>query len=572
MRARGKTPRALLAELASLRLSFSSGAAMRKLALFEALADLPLPSAKDLLKLHELLIFARAYPDDEGVLATVETVLSAFESRRDLRRYRRELSNSGVAGTEIHYKFFYPTAVALARRFPGRLRIDWRAWERKRDLIPYLALLVSYAETPALDEWERKPREWIDFLRSEGERDGVFLALRFRAMEASSFVREVIYDNLSPAMVLEPGPGMPTRTHAKAPGVPVVFQRAPLDTSHPDLVKATRRWRVRVREVSGREASLYVRMVSDAMVTRSRDLDAFSYASVDDVRLCDLDDGFTLAVLGVVPERRLLLESMHGALTMKNGVPIGYVLFSSLFESTEIAFNVFDTFRGAEAAHVLSRVLAVGHRLFGARTFSIDPYQLGHFGNHEGLASGAWWFYYKLGFRPCDRGVLRLAALELRKMDQNRKHRSSLATLEDLSVAPMFFSLGRTHGISPGALSPGRASEQVTRRLARRYGAARERGIAESSREAAALCGIRSFVGWSAGERLAWERWSPLLLAVPGFAAWSASDRRAAGEIAHAKGGTREADYLRKLSSHAKFRRALLRILRPVENVAVGAD
>jgi hypothetical protein len=166
------------------------------------------------------------------------------------------------------------------------------------------------------------------------------------------------------------------------------------------------------------------------------------------VRICDLDDGFSFAVLGVVPERRLMLESIYGALTMKNGVPIGYVLFSSLFESTEVAFNVFDTFRGAEAAHVLSRVLAVGHRLFGARTFSIDPYQLGHFGNHEGLASGAWWFYYKLGFRPRDRGVLRLAALELRKMNQNRKHRSSLATLEDLSAAPMFFSLDGTHGIS----------------------------------------------------------------------------------------------------------------------------
>ena len=347
-RPRGKTPRALLTELASLRLSFSSGAALRKRALFEALADVPLPSAKDVLKLHELLVFARAYPDDEGVLATVETVLAAFESRRDLRRHRRELANSGIAGTEIRYKFFYPTAVALARRFPRRLRIDWRAWERKPDPVPYLALLVPYVETPALDEWVREPREWIDFLRSEGERDGVFLALRFTAMDASSFVREVIYDNLSPAMILEPGPGTPTRTHAKAPVAQVVFQRAPLDASRPDLVKATRSWRVRVREVTRREASLYARMVSDAMVTRSRDLDAFSYASVNDVRLCDLDDGFTLAVLGVVPERRLLLESMHGALTMKNGVPIGYVLFSSLFESTEVAFNVFDTFRGAE--------------------------------------------------------------------------------------------------------------------------------------------------------------------------------------------------------------------------------
>src|SRR5262245_61365354 len=535
---------------------------MRKRALFEALADVPLSSAKDVLKLHELLLFACAYPDDEGVFANVETVLAAFESRRDLRRHRWELANSGIAGTEIRYKFFYPTAVALARRFPERLRIDWREWKRKRDLVSYLALLVPYAETPALDEWERAPREWIDFLRSEGERDAVFLALRFAAMDASSFVREAIYDNLSPAMILEPGPDMPTRTHAKAAVAQVVFQKAPLDASRPDLVKATRNWRVRVQQVTRREASLYIRMANDAMVTRSRDLDAFSYASVDDVRLCDFDDGFSLAVLGVVPKRRLLLESMHGALTMKNGVPIGYVLFSSLFESTEVAFNVFDTFRGAEAAHVLSRVLAVGHRLFGARTFSIDPYQLGHFGNHEGLASGAWWFYYKLGFRPRDRGVLRLAALELRKMNQNCKHRSSQATLEDLSAAPMFFSLGGRHGISPRALSPGRASEQVTRLLSRRYGAARERGIAKSSRETAALCGIRSFAGWSADERRAWERWRPLLLAVPGFATWSASERRAAGEIARSKGGTREADYHRKLNAHAKLRRALLRMLR----------
>ena len=91
-----------------------------------------------MLKLHELAVFARAYPDDEAVLAIVETVLANFESRRDLRRYRRELASTGIAGTEIRYEFFYPTAVALARRFPKRLRVDWPAWKRKRALIGYL--------------------------------------------------------------------------------------------------------------------------------------------------------------------------------------------------------------------------------------------------------------------------------------------------------------------------------------------------------------------------------------------------------------------------------------------------
>ena len=35
---------------------------------------------------------------------------------------------------------------------------------------------------------------------------------------------------------------------------------------------------------------------------------------------------------------------------------------------------------------------------FGCTSFSIEPYQLGR-DNDEGIESGAWWFYRKLGFR-----------------------------------------------------------------------------------------------------------------------------------------------------------------------------
>ena len=40
--------------------------------------------------------------------------------------------------------------------------------------------------------------------------------------------------------------------------------------------------------------------------------------------------------------------------------------------------------------------------------FTIYPYQLGDDGNQKGLASGAWWFYQKLGFRARDPQVLQL--------------------------------------------------------------------------------------------------------------------------------------------------------------------
>ena len=72
---------------------------------------------------------------------------------------------------------------------------------------------------------------------------------------------------------------------------------------------------------------------------------------------------------------------------------------SALFGSSEIAFNVFESFRGAEAGLIYGRVLGVTRALFGADSFTIFPYQLGD-DNEEGIESGAWWFYRKLGFRP----------------------------------------------------------------------------------------------------------------------------------------------------------------------------
>ena len=53
--------------------------------------------------------------------------------------------------------------------------------------------------------------------------------------------------------------------------------------------------------------------------------------------------------------------------------------------------------------------------LFGAKVFAVEPYQLGH-ENQEGLDSGAWWFYQKLGFRARDPEVVALMDDELERL------------------------------------------------------------------------------------------------------------------------------------------------------------
>src|SRR5678816_1330533 len=175
-------PASLVAELADLRLQFGPVAARRRLELLRALDQARLSSAAQILALHELLLFARAYPDDADLLAKVEAMLARFGRRGDLRRFRRRLDDSGIAGTDIRYPFFYPTAVRLAKLFPRLLHVDWPAWEKKGELEATLHLLVPYAETPAIDELVLTPRQWIELFRGPQEAGGAFLARRFAAL------------------------------------------------------------------------------------------------------------------------------------------------------------------------------------------------------------------------------------------------------------------------------------------------------------------------------------------------------------------------------------------------------
>lgn len=570
MRRGGRRPRASararLDELAGLRLRFGGADSVRKREIVEELDRRRFASADDLLRFHELLVFSRAYPDDAALLAAVEAALERFGRRADRRRFHRALADSGVAGCDLHYEFFHPTAVRLAERFPGRLEVDWPAWEGRDGLEPLLHLLLPYSESAMVDEQSRPPAEWLDRLKGPGEADGAFLARRLAALAGDEWVRETIHDRLSPAMVLRGGAETPARTTAKAPVDRIAFQRAPLDGSRPDLAAFLATAKPRVRTLSPRDARRFIDLARDAMITRSRDLDAFAQADPRDVLLVECADGLAFAVMGQRPERRLVLESVHGALTLKNGVPIGYVLISALFGSAELAYNVFDTWRGAEAARVFAWVAATARRLFGATSFSIDPYQLGGAGNREGLESGAWWFYAKLGFRPRDPEVARLARRERALAKKDRGHRTDLGTLERLSSAHVFLDLDPNGGVELGALSPGAVGERVSKRLARRYGADRERGIEESARIASDLLDVRPGRDWSPGERLWWRRWSPIVLTLPGVARWSRAERRALAAVVRAKGGRHESDYVRRFDAHPKLRRAMLRLATPEED------
>jgi len=583
-----KSPLRALDALEAVLHGFGGDAAAAKLAALETLERAVLPDPRAVLRLHEALAFLRAYPDSPAVERKVAAILDRFAARADLRRHRARLADSGIAGTEIRFRFFSAMALWLAERWPRQLVVDWNAFEHRDRIETFLPLLALGAEQPGLDEYDLGLRGWVRALAGSEADEAAFLVRRFHAMAASSEVIEKLWDELDPPLVLRPlvapapdsresdatsagdgvqrdrrtqrsasPPPTPSRTLALAPRAPRALQTRPISRVRPDLRTELDRSPLAVRECSRAEGAALIDLARGAMATRSRDLDAFSYGDPADVRLVDWGDGLAFACVGVLPRRRLLLESVYAFLTLRNRVPIGYVLNSALFGSAEIAYNVFDTYRGAEAGVVYAKVLAMVRHLFGADTFTIFPYQLGD-GNDEAIDSGAWWFYRKFGFAPRDRATSALVRAEEARMRRRPAHRSSNATLRRLARENLYFSLGAERDDVIGRIDLAGVGLAVTHFLAANWGPDRARAERECTFEAARLLAadVASWRG-AASEREAWTRWAPLVCILPGIERWSRSEKSALVTVIRAKGGRREDDFVRAFDAHAPLRAAI---------------
>ena len=300
-------------------------------------------------------------------------MLGNFHLRPDLRRHRAALSDTGIAGTAITYRFFWSTAQWLARRWPERFQLDRSDIEPAERVRAALPLLVTPAESAWLTQSHVPAFEALDRLRAQGESDAVFLARRVEAMPGDSVTREAFWDAIDASFVLKSGPGTPSRTHAKYAGAPISFRKHPLRRTRPELREQIALAPRAVHELSPRQGSHLLDLARGVMVTRSRDLDAFAYGDQRDVRIVDDGDGLAFMVNGVVPGRRALIAGTCGYLTLHNGVPIGYGDLILVGGSAAVAFNAFETFRGGEAAWIFARLLATIRHLFGTDSFLWNP-------------------------------------------------------------------------------------------------------------------------------------------------------------------------------------------------------
>src|SRR5579864_5596569 len=316
--------------------------------------------------------------------------------------------------------------------------------------------------------------------------------------------------------------------------------------------------RLQLNVLTSREAEKTLDLVKEATGVRYREL--YGTANADPAWVVQASPGRGVEVYfcGLSPEKRLPLRAYLAGFTVKNGVPINYVECISLFDWTEIGFNTFPAYRDGETAWIYAQHLRLLRQLHGVNAISVYPYQIGD-GNEEAIASGAFWFYRKMGFRSMSAELEKLAQAEEKKVRANPKHRTSAAILRKLSKAHVVYELPQADRGAWDRFAMRNIGFAVQRRMARDFS-----GDAEAMRKGAIAQLARNLnlnlQRLKAQEHTAFADFATVLSLVPDLARWSAEEKAALRTIIAAKAGQTEQRYMRLLQKHTRLRTAILKL------------
>ena len=523
--------------------------------------------AEQLIRFHEILLFMRAYPQTARVLRLVEKILSAFTRRVSLLKDSgADLSPleygevSGIAGTFVEDTFSYQITRWLVRSRAPEVSINWEVHDDEYRLAATWPRFLPLLEEDALVEAHVPYLDWLRAAKGRGGSDLAWLIGRFDSLPLAEKEKAELYESLKIYVRGELGNSNATRTRMKCRVRKIFYHTAPL-LRRSDVAFAGEFAKPPgpLKKLARAEGEAILDLARATSIVRYRELYGFTHGDATRVLRAEVGRGVEIFMLGVPPERRLPLRAYHAGLVFKNGVPVCYVETLTIFERMEIGFNLYYTFREGESAWIYAQVLKILRQMLGATVFSIDPYQLGH-ENEEGIESGAFWFYRKLGFRPTLSMQAKILEAEERKLRARPSYRTSPTVLRSLADGHMLLETAPapSHKVWDN-FRIRNVGLAVQRRMASRFGGDAEKIRRASREQVARALGVR-VDDWKAAERRAFEDLALVLALIPDLARWTEDEKSAVARIIRAKAGADESVYVRLLQRHSRLREEMIKL------------
>lgn len=570
----------LLDQLEEAKREFRPGADKITERILSRISRLKITDPETLSRFHEILLFLSAYPQSARVRSLAEALLKNFNKRIEaLRSTEADLSPlespevSGIAGTSVTDTFSYPIVCWLVRRQSGHVRLDWDWFEDENRLAETWPRFMPLLEEDAFVEANVPYEKWLRMATGRNAREVAWLVERFESLKISDREKAELYDSLKLYVRWEP-PYRATRTGMRLPtsmSEKVFYHREPLIRRRDiSLKRELENAPPEMKRLSPKQGEAILDMAREASTVRYRELYGFTHGDPRRVIQTNLGRGVDIFIMGLPPNRRLPLRAYHAAMIFKNGVPIGYFEGLSLFERMESGFNLYYTFRDGETAWLYARTLKIFRHLLGVTAFSLDPYQIG-LENEEGIESGAFWFYRKLGFRPTNPKIMKLLLNEEKKIRSRATYRTSARTLRKLAARSMIYELDKSLDESSGSSGPGDWDQfqvrniglLVQRRMAERFKGDAGRMRSETVKDLARTLGL-SLNLWQEFEISALSDFAVTLSLVEDLHRWSQNEKDALVKIIRSKASTEESKYLRLMQKHARLRSAMIKLGSPI--------
>jgi hypothetical protein len=555
----------MLSRLEAARQMRESGSTRKVETLLGSLREITFRDPRSLLRLHDALLFLRAFPHSAAVAAKADQLLVGIakqvatlrEAGADMAVFDSE-QVSGVAGTRLSDTFTYEVALWLARRYPQQIKAEWDFDEHARLLGAALPRFIPLLEDDSLVEADTPFDQWLS--SAAGKQDPLsWLLEKFERLPVSMAEKTELYDALGIELHWELDDGPASRTKARRDVNELFCHKTPLiRRNQVSLAREFVSPLLPVRKLDLQEGEQILNRCREAVTVRYRELYGTTRGDPHHVYEAQAGRGVQIFLWGLPPERRLPLRAYHAGFTLKNGVPINYIEGISLSEWMEIGFNTFYAYRDGETAWIYAKVLHFFQQLTGVTCVSVYPYQLGH-ENEEAIQSGAFWFYRKLGFRPGRRELLALAEKEERRIAADPRHRTTPGTLRKLAAGHVFYESGPTPHGAWDTFSTRNLGFAVGLRMAKDFGGDPDR-MRDACRTSVAKTLNVAPAQWSSAEQKAFDNFAFVLSLVPEVSAWPLEDKQALSAVIRAKAAPEEAHYLRLLQKHRRLRETLLQL------------
>jgi hypothetical protein len=467
---------------------FDAQAHARKHAALARLAELELRPDATLVIYHGLLLFLRAHPSDPGMLKRVEAEFARVAALLKGRRGRTGpvLENQGLPWADTVTRFTHDCTRWLLAHPHGRIAIDGFE-EPKIDLNAVLRLTLPTLERAATSAGLEND-ELLDALSVRKAQRLPFIVNELARFDDQPGVKDQVFDALDLFVRVAPTHRAFSKAYNRLPMPAVHYQRELLRSFDPMALMNQRLPAPRKLDAAARAQA--IQTVKNSLALTARETDTATYLDPESLWVVDLDHGLAVAIYGMVPPRQLPLESYLGFTLFKNGLAAAYGGAWLLGPRADFGMNIFEPYRGGESGFMMCQVLRAYRQRFGVRLFEVDAHQFG-LDNPEGIATGAFWFYWRHGFRPLDGALARRAAAERLRATKRPGYRSSEKTLLAFTASNVALNFGGTRTMPLADITA-----RVTQMMQRRYRGDRINGerdcISRFERKAGALRGLNA--------------------------------------------------------------------------------